>query len=462
MNARSITIIGAGLAGCESALQLASRSFTITLIDQKPSLRNQAQHSGDLCELVCSNSFRGASLTNAVGLLKEEMRLLNSHVMRAAQAARVPAGGALAVDRETFSQLMTQWVRCHPNITFLSNPIETLPETRPLVVATGPLTRESLAADLQQRLGQNSIAYYDAISPIISGDSIDWDRVFVASRWNKGDSEDDRHAYVNCPLERDAYVQLISNIRNAEKVPPRTFENPRYFEGCLPVEVMADRGERTLAFGPLKPVGLVDPRTSKRPYAVVQLRAENTPATAYNLVGFQTRMVQSEQLRIIRTIPGLENAHIERYGSVHRNTFINSPKVLDLNLRSKTDPDLWFAGQITGVEGYVESAACGLLVALLIDDVYNNRKPSLPPETTALGSLARYLSTGRADFQPTNITFALFPALAPSERKRSRVERNEAMVTRALDTLRSWWLQRLGKPETDSPRVDNIADDLEL
>ena len=462
MNARSITIIGAGLAGCETALQLASCSFEVTLIDQKPALRNQAQHSDDLCELVCSNSFRGASLSNAVGLLKEEMRLLNSHVMRAAHATRVPAGGALAVDREKFSQMMTQWVSCHPKIKFLSSPIETLPVTRPLVVATGPLTRESLAADLQHRLGENSIAYYDAISPIISGDSINWDRVFVASRWDKGESEDDRHAYVNCPLERDAYVQLISDIRNAEKVPPRAFENPRYFEGCLPVEVMADRGERTLAFGPLKPVGLVDARTSKRPYAVVQLRAENTPATSYNLVGFQTRMIQSEQLRIIRTIPGLENAHVERYGSVHRNTFINSPNVLDMHLRSRIDPDLWFAGQITGVEGYVESAACGLLVALLIDDVYNNRSPCLPPETTALGSLARYLSTSRADFQPTNITFALFPALAPSERKRSRSERSEAMATRALDTLRLWWLQRRGEHKTDSTRSSNIDGEFEL
>jgi len=446
MNNLGITVIGAGLAGCELALQLAARSFKVKLIDQKPVQRNPAQNSESLCELVCSNSFRGASLTNAVGLIKEEMRILGSYVMRAAQAARVPAGGALAVDRDSFSNAMTTWVKDHPNIEFISRQVEALPPERPLVVATGPLTGEAFAADLQRHLGQNSIAYYDAISPIISADSINWERVFLASRWDKGENEEDRRAYVNCPLERDEYYQLISDIRSAEKVPPREFEDPKYFEGCLPIEVMVDRGERTLAFGPLKPVGLVNPRTSKRPYAVVQLRAENASATAYNIVGFQTRMVQGDQLRIIQTIPGLEQAHIERYGSVHRNTFIDSPNVLDTTLRCKADPNLWFAGQITGVEGYVESSACGLIAALLIDDFYNNRALNLPPDTTALGSLIRYLGVPRRDFQPTNVTFALFPPLESSSNRRKRAERSEAMAARAIDALQSWWNQRADFP----------------
>ncbi len=442
MNKPSVTIIGAGLAGCELALQLAERSFAVTLVEQKPAQRNQAQNSGDFCELVCSNSFRGASISNAVGLLKEEMRLLGSYVMRAALATRVPAGGALAVDRNAFSQMMTQWVQDHPSITPVSHHVEALPQVRPLVVATGPLTGESLATDLQRRLGQDSIAYYDAISPIVSADSINWDRVFLASRWDKGANDDDRQAYVNCPLDREEYYQLISDIRGAEKVAPRDFETPKYFEGCLPIEVMVERGERTLAFGPLKPVGLVDPHTSRRPYAVVQLRAENASATAYNIVGFQTRMVKGEQLRIIRSVPGLEQAHIERYGSVHRNTFINSPSVLDANLRCRTDPHLWFAGQITGVEGYVESAACGLVAALLIDDVYNDRMPSPLPDTTAIGSLIRHLSVERRDFQPTNVTYALFPPLEPSKSRRNRAERCKAMAERALNSLRVWWSQR--------------------
>ena len=441
-NLPEVTIIGAGLAGCELALQLASRSFKVTLIEQKPAARTPAQSSSNFCELVCSNSFRGASLSNAVGLLKAEMQLLGSHVMRAAQMTRVPAGGALAVDREKFSAIVSQWVKDNPQIRVVSETVERLPETRPLVIATGPLTGDQLTADLQQRLGQDNIAYYDAIAPIVAADSIDWDKVFLASRWEKGESDEDRKAYVNCPLDREEYFGLVREIANAEKVPPKDFEKPKYFEGCLPIEVMVERGERTLAFGPLKPIGLVDPRTSKRHYAVVQLRAENAAATAYNLVGFQTRMIQSEQLRIIRSIPGLENAHIERYGSIHRNTFIDSPTVLDGHLRLKTDPHLWFAGQLTGVEGYVESAACGLAAALLMDDVYSGREPQLPPETTALGCLIRYLATPQKHFQPTNVTFALFPPIESKPGRRHRSERSEAMAERSLQDLSHWWKVR--------------------
>lgn len=437
-----ITVIGAGLAGCELALQLAMRSFRVTLIDQKPKARTAAQSSSKLCELVCSNSFRGASLSNAVGLLKAEMQALGSYVMRAALASRVPAGGALAVDRERFSEIVSQWVKDNPKIRFVSETVESIPPARPLVVATGPLTGDSLAADLQHHLGQDSIAYYDAIAPIVSADSIDWDKVFFASRWDKGEDEQDRKAYVNCPLDREQYFQLVREIANAEKVPARAFEQPKYFEGCLPIEVMVERGERTLAFGPLKPIGLVDPRTSRRPYAVVQLRAENAAASAYNLVGFQTRMVQREQLRIIRSIPGLENANIERYGSIHRNTFIDTPNVLDPYLRLRTDNHLWFAGQLTGVEGYVESAACGLAVALSMDDVYNGRAPRLPPDTTALGSLMRYLSVPQKNFQPTNVTFALFPPVESKHGRRHRSERSDAMAERALRDLETWWSER--------------------
>lgn len=451
-----ITVLGAGLAGSELALQLAGLGYAVRLIDQKPAATNQAQQSSSYCELVCSNSLRGAALTNAVGLLKQEMRMLGSHVMRAADATRVPAGGALAVDRDAFSSLVTRWLREHPKIQVEIATLESLPSARPLVIATGPLTNEPLATDLCSLMGRSSIAYYDAISPIIAADSIDWDRVFVASRWNKGDSEEERNAYVNCPLDREQYLRLVSDLRTAEKVPPRAFEEPRYFEACLPVEVMAERGERTLAFGPLKPVGLTDPRTQRRPFAVVQLRAENFARTAYNIVGFQTRMTHGEQARIIRTIPGLENAHFERFGSVHRNTFIDSPRVLDGFLRLKQDPDLWFAGQITGVEGYVESAACGLVAALLIDDVSNGRTPNLPPPETAIGSLMGHLCAPTEPFQPSNVIFAQFPPLPEVPRKRSREERNQAMAQRAIESISRWWQSRRTALSVHAPMSDQF------
>jgi methylenetetrahydrofolate--tRNA-(uracil-5-)-methyltransferase len=376
--------------------------------------------------------------------------------MQAADATQVPAGGALAVDRERFSELVTQSLCNHPNIRLESAELKSLPTERPLVIATGPLTGDDLAASLCERIGHDSIAYYDAIAPIISADSINWDHVFVASRWNKGESDDDRSAYVNCPLNREQYLALVADLRSAEKVAPRSFEEPKYFEGCLPVEVMAERGERTLAFGPLKPIGLTDPRTQRRPYAVVQLRTENAERSAYNIVGFQTRMTQGEQARIIRTIPGLEHAHFERYGSVHRNTFLDSPRVLDGLLRLRQDPELWFAGQITGVEGYVESAACGLVASLLIDDVHNQRTPELPPADTALGSLMRHLSTPQDRFQPSNVVFAQFPPLPASPRKRSREERNQAMAQRALESLASWLESRRSRSLHNASTSDQL------
>lgn len=444
MSGRAVTIIGAGLAGSELALQLAERGFDVRILEQKPRARTPAQQSDSLCELVCSNSLRGAALTNAVGLLKEEMRRLGSWVMRAADVTRVPAGGALAVDRERFSAQITEWLRSHPRIQITEQEVHRLPPERPLVIATGPLTGEALTADLETFFGAGSIAYYDAIAPILAADSIDYEKVFHASRWGKGDDEDDQKAYLNCPFEKAEYFAFVEAIRNAEKVEARPFEKPKYFEGCLPIEVMAERGERTLAFGPMKPVGIVDPRTQRRPYAVVQLRREDAAGTAYNLVGFQTRMKQPEQARVFRTIPGLEHAEFLRYGSVHRNTFIDSPKVLDGVLRARNDQGLWFAGQITGVEGYVESAACGLAVALLMSDEQQGRTLELPPATTALGGLLRHLATEQKHFQPTNVTFALIPPVEHEGKKLKKEHRGELMAERALRDLESYWSARRG------------------
>jgi methylenetetrahydrofolate--tRNA-(uracil-5-)-methyltransferase len=446
MSSAPITIIGAGLAGSELALQLAERDFSVRLIEQKPSVRTAAQQSDDFCELVCSNSLRGAALTNAVGLLKEEMRRLDSFVMRAADATRVPAGGALAVDRERFARLITDWLRNHPRIQVVSQEIERLPDVRPLVVATGPLTGDKLAADLALRLGSSGIAYYDAIAPIIDADTIDREKVFSASRWDKGADDADKTAYLNCPFEKDEYYAFVHAIIEAEKVMPRDFEKPKYFEGCLPIEVMAERGERTLAFGPMKPVGITDPRTGRRPYAVVQLRREDSAGTAYNLVGFQTRMKQPDQARVFRMIPGLEQASFLRFGSVHRNTFIDAPRLLDGFLRWRGDAGLWFAGQITGVEGYVESAASGLAVALLISDERAGRALTNPPPTTALGGLLGHLSTVQKHFQPSNVTFALISPISPDGdgKKQKKEQRGELLASRALADLERYWSVRRG------------------
>ncbi|HKO94006.1 MAG TPA: methylenetetrahydrofolate--tRNA-(uracil(54)-C(5))-methyltransferase (FADH(2)-oxidizing) TrmFO, partial [Polyangiaceae bacterium] len=358
-----VTIVGAGLAGSEAALQLAARGHRVRLLEQKPLARTPAQTTDQFCELVCSNSFRGAALSNAVGLLKEEMRRLGSFVIQAADATRVPAGGALAVDREAFSAMMTRRVRESSLIEVVAGRVDALPDARPLLIATGPLTGDALAQDLARRVGAEHLAYYDAIAPIISADSIDWSRVFMASRWDKGDSLDEQRAYVNCPLDRSEYEAFVAALLAGQKVEPKSFEEVRYFEGCLPIEVMAERGPRTLAFGPMKPVGLTDPRTGRWPYAVVQLRSEDADQTAYNMVGFQTRLTWGEQQRIFRTLPGLAQAEFARFGAIHRNTFLNSPRLLDSTMQLTTEPGVYFAGQITGSEGYVEGAASGWLAA---------------------------------------------------------------------------------------------------
>jgi len=439
-----VTIVGAGLAGSEAALGLAARGHRVLLLEQKPHSRTPAQTSDGLCELVCSNSFRGASLANAVGLLKEEMRRLGSHVMAVADRTRVPAGGALAVDRERFSAEMTALLRENPLIEIRSELVERLPDQRPLVIATGPLTGDALAADVARRVGEERLAYYDAIAPIVSADSIDETRVFRASRWDKGETEEDRTAYVNAPFDQDGYRRFVSELVAARKVVPESFEDVRYFEGCLPIEVMAERGEMTLAFGPMKPVGLTDPRTGRWPFAVVQLRPEDDAESAYNLVGFQTRMLRGEQERIFRTIPGLEQAEFLRYGAVHRNTFLRAPALLDATFQLRSEPGLYFAGQISGVEGYVESAASGLLVGRFVAERLAGREPSLPPPTTALGGLVAQLSRNPDDYQPSNITFShLAPHTGPRLKKRAKYE---VMAERALSDLTSWLAATGGAP----------------
>ncbi len=440
-----VIIVGAGLAGCEAALQLASRGIRVRLFEMKPAKRTPAQVSDGYAELVCSNSFRSASLENAVGVIKEEMRIAGGFLIRWADAHKVPAGDALAVDRERFSAAVSAAVRAHPGIEVVEREITRLPgpdEAREVIVATGPLTAEPLAQDIAAASGDASRMYfYDAIAPIVSADSIDDTITYNLSRYGKGDSDD----YVNCPLDKAQYEAFIAAILAAEKVAPHDFEEARYFEGCLPIEVMAERGADTLRFGPMKPVGLEDPRTGKRPWAVVQLRAENVDRSAYNIVGFQTRMKWGEQSRIFKMIPGLANAEFLRMGQVHRNTYLDSPVLLDEGLRLKSRPHLRFAGQITGVEGYVESTACGLLVGLMVAADRLGKPFTLPPPTTALGALhGHILGTRRPigveveNHLPSNIHWGLVPALEREGKKIGKRDRKRLYGERALKDFRAW------------------------
>ncbi len=435
----TVTIVGAGLAGCEAAWQLAEREIDVRLIEQKPLARTPAQTSDAFCELVCSNSMRGAAMSNAVGLLKEELRRAGSLVLACAEATRVPAGGALAVDRDAFSAMITGRLRSHPRVAIEARVVEVIPEPAPdapVVLATGPLTGDALAADLARAIGASQLAYYDAISPILSADSIRWERVFKQSRYGKGASDGADEAYVNCPMDEAQYRAFVALVCGAAKVEPRGFEEVRYFEGCLPIEVMAGRGEMTLAFGPMKPVGLVDPRTGQRPFAVVQLRPEDAAATAYNMVGFQTRMTWPEQSRVLRTIPGLEEAELLRFGSVHRNTFVDAPRVLDRRMQLRARPGVFLAGQITGVEGYVESCACGFVCAVMLAQALHGHDPAPPPATTALGGVVTHLSRETGDYQPSNVTWAWLPPL--ENRRLKKHERGEALAARALEDLGRW------------------------
>jgi methylenetetrahydrofolate--tRNA-(uracil-5-)-methyltransferase len=433
MTEPTVVVVGGGLAGTECAYQLAQKGVRVRLLEQKPEQRSAAHTSTGLAELVCSNSLRGAAFVNAVGLIKEEMRRTGSLIMACADATRVPAGGALAVDRERFSAEVTRRIDAHPFIERVATRVDAIPDERPVVLATGPMTGAALARDLAAAIGGEQLAYYDSVAPIVTADSIDHERVFRASRYDKGGDD----AYLNCPLDAEQYRAFVAALRSAEKVAAHAFEDLRYFEGCLPIEVMAERGERTLSFGPMKPVGLTDPRTGRWPHAVVQLRAEDEERTAYNMVGFQTRMTQAEQRRVFALIPGLAQVRFERFGSVHRNTFVNSPAVLDETLALRARPGVHLAGQITGVEGYVESAACGLCVGVMLGERLLGREPSLPPAETALGSLLGHLRKPSADFQPSNVVFSMFPPLA-TERRIGRKDRREALVARALDRLEAW------------------------
>jgi len=442
----TVTVVGAGLAGCEASWQLAERGIDVRLIEQKPLARTPAQRTDALCELVCSNSMRGAALANAVGLLKEELRRVGSLVLTCADATQVPAGGALAVDRDAFSRAVTERLRAHPRVVIQERIVDAVPEASPcapVVIATGPLTGDRLAADLARAVGRDHLAYYDAIAPIVSADSIRWGEVFKQSRYGKGgDTGDD--AYVNCPFDESGYRAFVAELCQAKKVEPHEFEEARYFEGCLPVEVMAVRGEMTLAFGPMKPVGLVDSRTGRRPFAVVQLRPEDTTATAYNLVGFQTRMTWSEQARVFRTIPGLEDAEFFRFGSVHRNTFVDAPRVLGPRMQLRARAEVYVAGQLAGVEGYVESCASGLVCAVMLAQGLFGLEVTPPPATCALGGVLTHLSqagaqsgaVGARDYQPSNVTWAWLPPLA--DRRLKKRVRYEAMAQRALTDLAAW------------------------
>ncbi len=436
-----VAIIGAGLAGCEVALQLAGRGIQVRLFEMKPHRRTPAQTSDGYAELVCSNSFRGASLDNAVGAIKEEMRRIGGQIIRFADATQVPAGGALAVDRDEFSAKVTAAIRSHPNIEIVSREVTDWPdpEEEPLVVvATGPLTSPDLSAALQRVTGAERLYFYDAIAPIVAAESLDKNIVYAASRYGKGDGDD----YLNCPMDKATYQQFIEAVLQAEKVSPHTFEDAKYFEGCLPIEVMAERGPETLRFGPMKPVGLPDPRTGKEPWAVVQLRAENRQGTAYNLVGFQTRMKWGPQQEVFRMIPGLGQAEFLRMGSVHRNTYIDSPQLLDGQFRLKTRPQLYFAGQITGVEGYVESTACGLLVGLMLAARLKGETLAPPPPTTTLGALyGHVLGLNRVNSKhehvPSNIHWGLSPSL--DVRKVGKRDRKTLYGERALKDIMPWW-----------------------
>jgi methylenetetrahydrofolate--tRNA-(uracil-5-)-methyltransferase len=427
----SITIIGGGLAGCEAAWQAAQRGMRVRLREMKPEKFSPAHHLSGLAEMVCSNSLRGESLENAVGLLKEELRRLGSLFMAAADATRVPAGGALAVDRDAFSRYITEKISGHPLIEVIRGEVTGIPPEGIVIVASGPLTSDALAESIRSLTG-DYLYFYDAIAPIVTAESIDMTRVFRASRYGKGEGDD----YLNCPLGEAEYQAFITEIVAAEKVPYRDFEKVVHFEGCMPIEEMAERGRETLRFGPLKPVGLVDPVTSAEPHAVVQLRLENREGTMYNLVGMQTRLTYPEQKRILRMIPGLEHAEFVRLGSMHRNTFINAPQLLLPTLQLKNEPRILFAGQITGVEGYAESASMGFLAGVSAAGLTLGGETPIPPPATALGALVRHITNTEArTFQPMNVNYGLFPELPGRVKKK---ERRGKLAERALESLDQW------------------------
>ncbi|MBQ1249263.1 MAG: FADH(2)-oxidizing methylenetetrahydrofolate--tRNA-(uracil(54)-C(5))-methyltransferase TrmFO [Selenomonadales bacterium] len=425
-----VVVIGAGLAGSEAAWQLANQGVQVTLYEMRPKQKSPAHHTDHFAELVCSNSLRGAGLENAVGLLKEEMRRLGSLIMEAADACAVPAGGALAVDREAFGQYITNKVKTHPNIEVIENTeITELNFDEITIVATGPLTSGKLAEEIASLTGENYCYFYDAAAPIVTGESLDWNKVYRASRYGKGDAD-----YVNCPFNEEEYKAFWEALTTAEEAPTKDFEKQIFFEGCMPIEVMAKRGIDTMRYGPMKPVGLDHPETGAKAYAVVQLRQDNAAATLYNIVGFQTHLKWPEQQRVFRMIPGLENAEFVRLGVMHRNTYIHSPKVLCETLQLKGRPRLFFAGQITGVEGYVESAASGLMAGINAARLARGEEPLIFPEDTAHGALSHYITHAEGkNFQPMNVNFGLLPPLG--QKIRDKKVKNKMIADRALESL---------------------------
>ena len=429
---KKVIIIGAGLAGSEAAWQLAKRGVKVDLYEMRPKKMTPAHKTENFAELVCSNSLRANNITNAVGLLKEEMRRLDSLIIKCAVATQVPAGGALAVDRDKFSQMITETIKTHPNINVIEEELLTIPKgDYPVIVATGPLTSDSLSKDIRNYTKQDGLYFYDAAAPIIEKDSIDMEKVYLKSRYDKGEA-----AYLNCPMTKEEFTNFYNELITAEAAPLKEFEKEIYFEGCMPFEEMAKRGEKTLLFGPMKPVGLEDPKTDKRPYAVVQLRQDNSEGTLYNIVGFQTHLKWGEQKRIINMIPGLENANVVRYGVMHRNTYLNSPQLLEKTYKLKEENNIYFAGQMTGVEGYVESAASGIVAAL--NALFNQEgKEIIFPTETMIGAMANYIvdSTSK-NFQPMNANFGIIKPLP--ERIKDKKEKYERYANRSLEILENF------------------------
>jgi methylenetetrahydrofolate--tRNA-(uracil-5-)-methyltransferase len=426
-----IVVIGAGLAGCEAAWQIAKREGKAVLFEMKPHIYSPAHHSPCLAEIVCSNSFKSESLVNGPGVLKEEMNQLDSLILKTARETRVPAGDSLAVDREAFSRRVTQALEELENVEIVRKEVSAPSEDGVTIIATGPLTSEILSREIQRITGDHHLFFYDAISPIVISESVDFERAFKASRYQRGGDD-----YINCPMDQETYYRFVDALNRAQKAPLHGFERGYFFEGCLPIEELAARGKDTLAFGPLKPVGLIDPKMGERPFAVVQLRREDRFERLYNLVGFQTRLKHEEQKRVFRMIPGLERAEFVRLGSVHRNTFIDSPRLLKESLQLKGHPHLLLAGQITGVEGYMESAAMGLLAGINALRVVRGMDPVVPPPATATGALIHYITHSQTlPFQPMNINFGLFPPLKGKARGR---EKRRLLAQRALREMEKW------------------------
>lgn len=423
----TVTVVGAGLAGCEAAWQLAQRGVSVRLCEMKPSQHSPAHHSDDFAELVCSNSLRSDELTNAAGLLKEELRRLDSLILSCADANRVEAGGALAVDREAFAAAVTEQIRNHPNIEVVYGEVTEIPEGR-VVIASGPLTSDTLFDAIHAKVGGDFLHFYDAAAPIVTAESIDMDSAYEASRYGKGTAD-----YINCPFSREEYDAFWNALTTAEEAPVHGFEDSKVFEGCMPIEVNARRGYDTLRFGILKPIGLPDPKTGRDPYAVLQLRRDNANGTLYNLVGCQTHLKFGEQKRVFSMIPALRNAEFVRYGVMHRNTFLNSPALLGTDLSLKACPNVFFAGQITGFEGYMESAACGLLAARSMEARLSGRAFTPPPADTMCGALLRYITTPTKDFQPMGANMGLLPA--PETRIRDKRQRYLAVAQRAVAAM---------------------------